>query len=423
MLSFKIIKKKILLSWLWVILCSIAIYALIPLGNRIQKFISDYLGKKFFIYFILAVLGFVFIGLIYSLIYRLRIRSLPNYIWLLVLAGFYIHLTLKLRNSPVEVTHFLEYGVLSILLFRALNHHIKDKTIYFNAALIILLIGTLDEIIQWIVPGRVWNFKDVKLNVISGGLIQLAIWQVIGPRSISEKINPKSLKIFSYVFSSCLIILGLCVSNTPNRVYHYTQKIPWLSFLQKEEPMSEFGYKHKDLEIGAFYSRLSLKSLQKRDNLKGEHYAQILNESVNKNYEQFLREYSPITDPFMHELRVHIFRRDTYFEKGKSTLNLNDKKESYFITYKENLILEKYFKNSIEKSVYRWDEDTLRESKELIDKSKHYESPVSANLFTSFSEKTVWTVIFSVIFLLVIVNLIFPYIKKMRRLSLPLDSQ
>ncbi len=369
------------------------------------------------------MLGFVFIGLIYFLIYRLRVRSLPNYIWLLVLAGLYIHLTLKLRNSPVEVTHFLEYGVLSILLFRALNHHIKDKTIYFNATLIILLIGTLDEIIQWIVPGRIWNFKDVKLNVISGGLIQIAIWQVIGPRSISGKINKKCLRRLTSLFAFCLIILGLCVSNTPNRVYSYTNRIQWLSFLQKEESMSEFGYKYKNPEIGVFYSRLSPKGLQKKDNLRGGHYAQILNESVNKDYGQFLREYSPITDPFMHELRVHIFRRDKYFNKGKSTLNLNDKKKFYFIAYKENLILEKYFKNSIEKSAYRWNEDILQLTEASIDKNKLYESPVSANLFTSFSEKTVWIVIFSVIFLLVIVNLIFPYIKKRRGLPLPLDSQ
>jgi len=217
-------------------------------------------------------LGFVFIGLIYFLIYRLRIHSLPNYIWLLGLTGVYIYLTLKLWNSPVEVTHFLEYGLLSILVFRALNHHIKDKSIYFSSAFIILIIGTLDEIIQWIVPGRVWNFKDIKLNLLSGGLIQLAIWQVMRPKSVSKKINKKSLRMFAAAFASSLIILGLCVSNTPDRVYRYTQKIPLLSFLQKEEAMSEFGYKHKDPEIGVFYSRLSLKSLYRTDSLMGKQY-------------------------------------------------------------------------------------------------------------------------------------------------------
>lgn len=173
-----------------------------------------------------------------------------------------------------------------------------------------MFIGTLDETIQWIVPGRIWNFKDVGLNVISGGLIQLALWQVIGPKSISEKINPKSLKILSSLFAFCRIVLGLCASNTPQLVYRYTKKIPWLSFLQKEEPLSEFGYKYNDPTIGGFFSRMNPKKLQTIDNQRGEEYAHILNKTVNLDYRQFLREYNPITDPFAHELRVHIFRRD-----------------------------------------------------------------------------------------------------------------
>jgi len=198
-------------------------------------------------------------------------------------------------------------------------------------------------------------------------------------------------------------------------VASYTKKIPLLSFLQKEEPMSEFGYKYKDPEVGIFYSRLSPKNLQKTNNLRGEQYAQILNESVDKDYEQFLREYDPITDPFMHELRVHIFRRDEYFKKGKSTSNLNEKKEFHLIASKENLILEKYFSRSIEKSVYRWNKDILKELEVLVDKNKPYESPVSANLFSSFSEKSVWVSIFALIFFLVLINLILPFIKKQNR--------
>ena len=330
---------------------------------------------------------------------------------------------LKLWKIPEEAIHFLEYGLLGFFLFQALSHHVRDKSIYFIATLFALLVGTFDEIFQWITPQRYWQFRDVWLNTLSGGLFQLAIWKVVKPKIISEKINANSLKILSSIFASCLILLGLCVSNTPQRVARYTKRIPWLSFLQKEEPMSEFGYKYKDQEIGIFYSRLSPKSLKKRDTLKGEQYAQILNDSVNKDYYQFLREYNPISDPFMHELRVHIFRRDTYFQKGKSASKRVKKEEFFLISYKENLILEKYFRNSIEKSIYRWNEDILYELEAIIDKDKHYESLVSANLFTSFSEKTVWTVILSIIFFLVLVNFIFPYIEKRQRLPRPLGSQ
>ena len=387
------------------------------MARRIQRFVYNNWGREVFGYFVLVVLFIASISLFYYLIFKLKIRAPPNYIWLFIVAGLYIYFTLKLWKSPEEASHFLEYGLLGFFLFKSLSHQVRDKSIYFTATLFALLIGTFDEILQWITPQRYWDFRDVGLNCLSGGLFQLAIWKAVRPKIIYGKFNVKSLKIFTSIFASCLIILGLCASNTPKRVYSYTKQIPWLSFLQKEEAMSEFGYKYNDSEIGVFYSRLSLRRLQKTDKQWGKKYAQVLNESVDKDYEQFLKEYSPITDPFMHELRVHIFRRDTYLKKGKSASKLSEKKEFYLIAYKENLILEKYFSHSIEKSVYRWNEDIFQESEELIDKSKPYESPVSANLFTSFSEKTVWISILALISFFVLVNLILPFMEK--RLRLP----
>jgi len=406
-----IFSKKIFLSWLWVALCSTSIFLIVPVGRTIQIFVSNNWGRVLFGYFVLVVLSLGFTSLFYYLIFKLKIRALSNYIWLFIVAGLYLYFTLKLWKIPEESVHFLKYGLLGFFLFKALSHHIKDKSIYITATLFAFFIGTTDEVLQWMMPRRYWDFRDAGLNALSAGLFQLAIWKVVKPKVISEKINFNSLRIFTSLFASCLIILGLCASNTPQRVASYTKKIPWLSFLQKEEPMSEFGYKYKDPEIGVFYSRLSPKSLQKTDNLRGKQYAQILNEYVDKNYEQFLKEYNPIIDPFMHELRVHIFRRDTYFKKGESTSNLGKKKEFFLTAYKENLILEKYFSQSIEKSVYRWNEDILQESEVSIDKSKTYESPVSANLFTSFSEKTMWVSIFGLISFLVLINLIFPLLK------------
>jgi len=402
-----ILKKKFFPSWLWVVLCSIAIFLTVPIARRIQIFVSNNWGREVFGYFVLVVLFIGAISLLYYLIFKLKIRILSNYIWLFIVTGLYIYFTSKLWKAPEEAVHFLEYGLLGFFLFKALTHHIRDKSIYVTATFFTLFVGTIDEILQWMIPLRYWDFRDVGLNCLSGGLFQLIVWKVVQPKIISEKMNFKSLRIFSYIFISCLIILGLCVSNTPQRVTVYTKKIPWLSFLQKEESMSEFGYKYGNQEIGTFYSRLSPKSLQKIDNLRGKQYSQILNASIDKDYKQFLRDYTPITDPFMHELRIHIFRRDTYFKKGKSASNLNEKKKFHLIAYKENLILEKYFSHSIEKSVYHWNEDALQELEVSIDKSKAYESPVSANLFTSFSEKRIRIFILFILIVMGLVNFIY----------------
>ena len=408
-----IFKKEVFLSWLWVVLCFISILVIVPVANTFQRFVSDNFGSEAFIYFVLFALAIAFVFIIYLLIYKLKIRSLTNYVWLFTVAGFYIYSILKLRNAPAEAVHLLEYGLLGFFLFKALIHHVRDKSLYFTASFFALLIGTFDEILQWITPQRMWDFRDVGLNALSGGLFQLGIWKVVKPKIISDKINANSIRILTSVFAICLVILGLCASNTPKRVASYTKLLPWLSFLRKEEPMSEFGNKFGDPEIGVFYSRLRLGELEKIDKQKGEEYAHTLNDSANMSYEQFLREYNPISNPFLHELRIHIFRRDTSFDKGNKTSDINEKKELYFIAYKENLILEKYFTRSVGKSAYSWGENKIKALESLIDKSKPYKSPVSANLITSFSEKTMWISIFAIISLLILLNLIFS--KKQRK--------
>lgn len=404
--------KKILSSWMWVVFCSIAIFLSIPVARTIQTFVAKNLGKNAFVYFVLSVLALAIMSILYFLIFRLKIYSVSNYIWLLVLSGIYVHFTLRLVKTPAEATHFLEYGLLGFFLFRALTNHIKDKSIYFTATLFALIIGTFDETFQWITPGRLWSFRDVGLNTLSGGLFQVALWKVIKPKIISEKIRVKSMRIFTSIFGVCLIVLGLCASNIPRRVEYYTKLMPWLSFLQKEEPMSEFGYKYEDQEIGVFYSRLNPENLLKTDNMKGEEYAQILNKSSNMKYRQFLKHNNPISNPFLHELRIHTYRRDKYFKEARKTANKDKKRDFFFIAYKENLILKKYFTQTIKNSVYWWEDDKTNKIEALIDKDIHYESPVSANLFTAFSEKAIWAFILVLISLLALFNFIFVFIER-----------
>jgi hypothetical protein len=252
----------------------------------------------------------------------------------------------------------------------------------------------------------------VWLNTLSGGLFLLALWKVIKPEEISEKINFKSIRFLSITAAVCILLLGLCASNTPKRVASYTNFIRCLTFLQKEEPMSEYGDRYKDPEIGIFYSRLTLNKLREIDEKKYQSNAQILNRSDNMVYKQFLRRYNPIVNPFLYELRVHVYRRDKYFKQARTDSDLKGKKESYFIAYKETLILEKYFGTTIKKSVYAWDKNQIKEAGTLIDKSLPYRSPVSANIFTFFTEKTLWITIFSMLFLLVTINLTFYHKEK-----------
>jgi len=409
-------KKKKFRAWLWVTLCSLAIFLIVPIARTIQNFVSAHWGRSLFGYAVLAAVGAVFLFLLYFLVFKLKIRSPSNYIWLTAVACLYVYFTLKLWRVPEQAIHFLEYGVLGYFLFSALSLSIRDKTIYLVAFLSGSLVGIFDEILQWMIPERYFDFRDIGLNALAVGLFQVALWKGIKPKIIAEKIRSKSLSTTSLLLTVNLLLLGACASNTPGRVAGYVERFPLLSWLLKEEPMNEFTQKHEDPEVGVFYSRLSADLLKQTDEIQGDHYAQVLRDWKDKDYSQFLSMHNPLIHPFLYEMRVHIFRRDKKEEEAEKTRNMKTGREALFVSYKENLILEKYFTRALQKSSYAWSPEKKKNIEALVDKAKPYRSPVSAGFFR-ITEKTVWLTIILILIALAVVNYLisFVFFPKYRR--------
>jgi len=195
------------------ILYTLFIFATIPCARPFQKFVYDHYGRSSFGYVVLLIIALCLVGCVYYLIRNARRgASIKNYVWLAVVAGFYFYFTLTLWKCPEEAIHFLEYGLLSFLFYRALRHHVRDVTIYFTASFLVLFVGSIDEAIQWVVPDRVGSFRDVWINFLAGALFQLGLWKGIKPGIISETIQPGSVKILIIVITCCMILLGLCSS-------------------------------------------------------------------------------------------------------------------------------------------------------------------------------------------------------------------
>ena len=69
-------------------------------------------------------------------------------------------------TDVVESFHFVEYGLLTLLFYRVWRP-IGDLSVFVLPVLAGLLVGTLDEWLQWFVPSRVGEMRDVVLNGVA----------------------------------------------------------------------------------------------------------------------------------------------------------------------------------------------------------------------------------------------------------------
>ena len=202
-----------------------------------QKLVYTTVGKEIFTYAVIFIVCLCLVATLYFLIFKYRVKSASQYVWLFFCAGIYIYYTFRLRKHPEEAVHFVEYGVLSYFFFRALSVRIRDWTIYITVILFVSFVGTFDEFIQWLMPGRIWDYRDIGLNTFSSVVFVLAVWKAVRPDIICKPVKKYSVKIFAGILTANLIFFGLCHANTPDMVKRYTSVFESLSWLRDEEPM------------------------------------------------------------------------------------------------------------------------------------------------------------------------------------------
>lgn len=87
----------------------------------------------------------------------------------------YGYLLAVFGTYPAERLHLIEYGLVGWTLFRALRLDLSNGRAYVAAVLLTVLVGIGDESIQWVLPQRFFELKDVGLNTISGVLGLLTV--------------------------------------------------------------------------------------------------------------------------------------------------------------------------------------------------------------------------------------------------------
>jgi len=252
-------------SWFWVFLCTTAIFATVPLARRVQRYVHHTIGSEFFTYIVVVIVLTLLTTLLYFFIFRLNVKSTFQYVWLIISFGAYVYTTFQLRKYPEEAIHLLEFGLLSYFLFKALSYRIRDWTVYITTLLCVVFIGIMDEFIQWVTPGRIWDYRDIGINALAGVFFVLAVSKGIKPEIVRGPVKRLSVNMLAGLMTINLLFLGLCLSNTPDTVKRYATVCNNLSWLLNEEPMTQYGSKRTYTDNGASGSHL------KSDNSGGKY--------------------------------------------------------------------------------------------------------------------------------------------------------
>lgn len=109
--------------------------------------------------------------------------SMNQYLWFSFISCLY-GCAIYIIDLPEEQVHFIEYGILSGLIYIALSHNVHNISIYFLCTFIVFAFGAIDEVIQWILPNRVFDIRDIIMNGIAGILVQLLIAMVLNKRKV-----------------------------------------------------------------------------------------------------------------------------------------------------------------------------------------------------------------------------------------------
>jgi hypothetical protein len=224
--------------------------------------------------------------------------------------------------DAVEHFHFVEYGVITILFYRAWREQ-GDASAFVLPVLAALLVGTLDEWLQWFVPIRVGEMRDVLLNLVAiccGLLFGAAIEP---PAAFSRRLRAESEARIGVAGAVVVLVFAAFVSAV--HLGHLVDAEKGSGNLFREIAPEKVP--------GTFFR--SHYTSERLDALAADRIARWRAEPP-----VVLRRFSQ-EDQYMDEGLWHIRKRNEDWTTGQ-----------YFRAWQENLILERFFAPVLDTSSY-----------------------------------------------------------------------
>ncbi|MDP8299207.1 MAG: VanZ family protein [Candidatus Tantalella remota] len=186
--------KKRILWWAGVLVYVILLYSFLGSAPAMWKSIDGFLGGKG-VPAIYLVGALSVMSLLLYMIFVKKDRSFNSYFrFVLFLCSYFA--VLKLAVYPAEKMHIIEYTLLSVLIYNALKVDLNpyEISLYLYGGFIAFMVGMGDEFIQGILPNRVFDARDIVLNIVSSALGFL----IIRFNVLKEEDAPKNFTMYRH---------------------------------------------------------------------------------------------------------------------------------------------------------------------------------------------------------------------------------
>ena len=149
--------------WTWALVVVVAIYSTLGLAAKLVGQVNE--G-------VLAIAFFACLILVGVTILTQGLRVRPGGIEIGVAVGIaVVYVLIGVRMAVPERSHLMEYGVLAILVYEAINERVANgrraPLPAVGAFLTASLTGVVDECMQVFLPSRVFDWRDILFNVLA----------------------------------------------------------------------------------------------------------------------------------------------------------------------------------------------------------------------------------------------------------------
>jgi hypothetical protein len=293
------------LSRAWLVTAVVSSATLVlsaPFIGQLRTWLRDEFGDRFPLLMAAMVLAVAVAALVTAL-YRSQHHRGARYgaLALAVLIAVTYAAASATGNAEVDAVerfHFIEYGVITLLFYKAWRSA-DDGMVLVMPVIAAFIVGVCEEWLQWFIPARIGEVRDVLLNLIAIGCGLLFCLGLDPPSRLSLSLRPGSRRPVSWLAVAAVVVFGGFFDSV------------------------HLGHEIADREAGVFRSRYSADRLS----------ALALERA---------RDWK--TNPPLTWSRLS--REDQYFSEGVAHIQQRNRQwaaGNVLAARHENLILEKYY--------------------------------------------------------------------------------